>query len=263
MALFTTGEAVAVELPIARIPTRGAAFLLDALTQLIGGFLLVLLTQGLLEWWGADDAWRSAAGVVCVAFALIGYPAIFETLSSGRSLGKMAFGLRVVRSDGGPVDFRHAITRALSGLVDFWLLGTGLVAIVTSLCSPNARRVGDALAGTVVVHERSRIPFAALAAPPPWLAGWARSLDLSGLPDDLALAVRRYLIRFPTLTPAAQDHLGRTLVLTVCARLRVPPPNGYPPLHILGAVLAERQRRALPVPQYLPAPPIQFPQRVA
>ncbi|WP_067826070.1 RDD family protein [Nocardia inohanensis] len=263
MALFTTGEAVAVELPIARIPMRAAAFLLDVLTQLIIGFLLVLLVQALLEWQRADDAWQSAAGIACAAGTLIGYPAIFETLSGGRSLGKLAFGLRVVRSDGGPVDFRHAITRALSGLVDFWLLGTGLVAIVTSLCSPYARRVGDALAGTVVVHERSRVPFAALAASPPWLTGWARSLDLSGLPDDLALAVRRYLIRFPTLTPQAQDELGRTLVLTVCARLRVLPPNGYPPLHILGAVLSERQRRALPVPQYLVAPPVTFPQRVA
>ncbi|GAB0101096.1 RDD family protein [Nocardia sp. JMUB6875] len=245
MALFTTGEAVAVELPIARIPTRAAAFLLDLILQVILGILLVLVLELLLVWIDADSAWRDAAVVVAMVSALIGYPVLFETFSHGRSVGKMAVGLRVVRADGGPIDFRHAVTRGLAGIVDFWMLGTGLIAIVVSVCSPNARRVGDALAGTVVVHDRSRLPFAALAAPPPWLIGWARQLDLSGLPDDLVLSMRKYLLRFRTLTPEVQDRLGRALVIAVCAKLRTPPLNGYPPLQILGAVLAERQRRAI------------------
>ncbi|MEC3958013.1 RDD family protein [Nocardia sp. CDC153] len=259
MALFTTGEAVAVELPIARIPTRAAAFLLDLILQIIIGILLTLLFIVLLVWAGADSAWRDAAMLVAGVSALIGYPVLFETFSRGRSVGKMAVGLRVVRVDGGPIDFRHAVTRGLAGIVDFWMLGTGLIAIVVSMCSPQARRVGDALAGTVVVHDRSRLPFAALAAPPPWLAGWARQLDLSGLPDDLALSTRKYLLRFRTLTPEVQDQLGRALVIAVCARLRTPPPNGYPPLHILGAVLAERQRRAIPPAPYATGRPVAMP----
>ncbi|MGW4118444.1 RDD family protein [Nocardia sp. NPDC004711] len=250
-ALFTTGEAVAVELPIARIPTRAAAFLLDLLLQAVIGTVLALLFEALLVWLGADSAWRDAAVLVAMVSALIGYPVLFETFSRGRSVGKMAVGLRVVRADGGPIDFRHAVTRGLAGIVDFWIMGTGLIAVVVSLCSPQARRVGDVLAGTVVVHDRSRLPFAALAAPPPWLAGWARQLDLSGLSDELALSTRRYLLRFRTLTPEVQDRLGRTLVIAVCTSLRTPPPNGYPPLQILGAVLAERQRRAIPPPPFV------------
>ncbi|MVU79825.1 RDD family protein [Nocardia sp. ET3-3] len=252
MALFTTGEAVAVELPIARIPTRAAAFMLDLLLQIILGILLGVLFMALLAWADADEAWADAAGVVALVSAMIGYPVLFETFSRGRSVGKMALGLRVVRADGGPIDFRHAVTRGLSGIVDFWMLGTGLIAIVVSMCSPQGRRIGDALAGTVVVYDRSPLPFAALAAPPPWLAGWARQLDLSGLPDELALSMRKYLLRFRTLTPEVQDQLGRALVITVCAALRTAPPNGYPPLHILGAVLAERQRREIPPPPMRP-----------
>ncbi|MFE3225669.1 RDD family protein [Nocardia sp. NPDC059228] len=251
MALFTTGEAVAVELPIARIPTRAAAFLLDLLLQAVIGTVLALLFEALLLWIGADSAWRDAAVLVAMVSALIGYPVLFETFSRGRSVGKMAVGLRVVRADGGPIDFRHAVTRGLAGIVDFWIMGTGLIAVVVSLCSPQARRVGDVLAGTVVVHDRSRLPFAALAAPPPWLAGWARQLDLSGLSDELALSTRQYLLRFRTLTPEVQDRLGRALVIAVCTSLRTPPPNGYPPLQILGAVLAERQRRAIPPPPFV------------
>ncbi|MFE3191556.1 RDD family protein [Nocardia sp. NPDC059240] len=248
MALFTTGEAVAVELPIARVPTRAAAFLLDLIVQIFVGIVLILLFEAVLAWMDADSAWRDAAALVGMVSAMIGYPVLFETFSRGRSLGKMAVGLRVVRADGGPIDFRHAVTRGLAGIVDFWVLGTGLIAVVVSLCSPQGRRIGDALAGTVVVHDRSRLPFAQLAAPPPWLIGWARPLDLSGLPDDLVLSMRKYLLRSRTLTPEVQDQLGRALVLAVCEKLRTPPPNGYPPLHILGAVLAERQRRAIPPP---------------
>ncbi|MEV6770909.1 RDD family protein [Nocardia sp. NPDC051030] len=248
MALFTTGEAVAVELPIARVPTRAAAFLLDLILQVLIGLALVFVLLTLLAAIGADSAWRDAAVLVSMIAAVIGYPVLCETLSRGRSVGKLAMGLRVVRADGGPIDFRHAVTRGLAGIVDFWMLGTGLIAIVVSLCSPTGRRIGDALAGTVVVHDRGRLPWPSLAVPPPWLAAWARQLDLSGLPDDLALAARRYLLRFGTLTPEVQDRLGRTLVITVCARLGTPPPNGYPPMHILGAVLAERQRRAFPPP---------------
>ncbi|WP_433563926.1 RDD family protein [Nocardia sp. CA-151230] len=250
-ALFTTGEAVAVELPIARIPTRAAAFLLDLLLQAVIGTVLALLFEALLVGIGADSAWRDAAVLVAMVSALIGYPVLFETFSRGRSVGKMAVGLRVVRADGGPIDFRHAVTRGLAGIVDFWIMGTGLIAVVVSLCSPQARRVGDVLAGTVVVHDRSRLPFAALAAPPPWLAGWARQLELSGLSDELALSTRQYLLRFRTLTPEVQDRLGRTLVIAVCTSLRTLPPNGYPPLQILGAVLAERQRRAIPPPPFV------------
>ncbi|WP_330184116.1 RDD family protein [Nocardia sp. NBC_01503] len=248
MALFTTGEAVAVELPIARIPTRAAAFLLDLMIQLVFGAMLFFLGLYLLLRWDADSAWIETMLVVVIAFTLIGYPVLSETLTRGRSLGKMALGLRVVCADGGPTDFRHAVTRGLAGIVDFWILGTGLIAVVVSLCSPNARRIGDALAGTVVVHDRSRLPFAALVIPVPRLQGWARQLDMTGLPDELAIAMRQYLTRVRTLTPEAQDRLGRTLVITVCDRLRTPPLNGYPPVQILGAVLAERQRRAFPPP---------------
>ncbi|MFC9893212.1 RDD family protein [Nocardia sp. NPDC127579] len=247
MAEFTTGEAVSLELPIARIPTRATAFLLDVLVQLLLGFVALLVVGLALEEADAEDAWIAAFMLLTVVAVLVGYPVTCETLSRGRSLGKLAVGLRVVRADGGPIDFRHALTRGLTGaIVDFWVLGGfGAIAVISSLCSPNARRVGDVLAGTVVVHAQQPLPRPALALPPPWLAGWVGQLDLTGIPEELALAVRQYLTRLRTLTPAAQAGLGQQLVHAVCARIQVAPPNGYPPVQILGAVIAERQRRAL------------------
>lgn len=247
MAVFTTGEAVALDLPIARIPTRAAAFLIDVVLQLVVGWLIVLAVSAAVVWSRPDPAWLDVAMLVVIVAVLAGYPIACETLLRGRTVGKLALGLRVVRGDGGPIDFRHALTRGLAGaIVDFWALGGfGAVAVVTSLCSPRARRVGDVLAGTVVVHDRIRVPLPALALAPPWLQGWAQRLDLSALTEELALPVRQYLTRARTLTPEAHHALGHALVVAVCAQLRVPPPPGYPPLHILGAVIAERQRRTL------------------
>ncbi|MBF6244770.1 hypothetical protein A5780_19025 [Nocardia sp. 852002-20019_SCH5090214] len=251
MADFTTGEAVSLQLPIARIPTRAAAFAIDLVLQLVLGLLLLSAVFAVLFRFEPDGAWVDVAVLVTMVTVLVGYPVVSETLMRGRTVGKLALGLRVVRSDGGPVDFRHALTRGLAGaLVDFWNLGGfGLVAVVTSLCSPRARRVGDILAGTVVVSDRARIPMPALATAPPWLVDWVGRLDLSGLTEDLALPVRRYLTRFPQLTPQVQAELGAALVIAVCDQLRVAPPAGYPPLHILGAVIGERQRRILPPPR--------------
>ncbi|MGW0250114.1 RDD family protein [Nocardia goodfellowii] len=247
MAEFTTGEAVSLELPIARIPTRATAFLIDVLVQLVLGTVGLLTVAVLLEQADADDAWVAAIFLLTIVAVLVGYPVTCETLSRGRTLGKIAVGLRVVRTDGGPIDFRHALTRGLSGaIVDFWVFGGfGAIAVITSICSPNARRVGDVLAGTVVVHAQQPLPRPALAVPPPWLAGWVTQLDLTGIPEDLALAIRQYLTRLRTLTPAAQAGLGQQLVHAVCTRLRIAPPVGYPPVQILGAIIAERQRRAL------------------
>ncbi|MFE7720420.1 RDD family protein [Nocardia rhizosphaerihabitans] len=244
MAEFTTGEAVALELPIARIPSRAGAFLLDLLIQLglaatlaYGGLMLLLAAE-------ADSAWWSVMSVVTLVIVLVAYPVTSETVSRGRSLGKLAFGLRVVRADAGPIDFRHALTRGLAGaIVDFWMLGAfGAIAVISSLCSRDGKRVGDVLAGTVVVHTRQNLPMPALAVAPPWLTGWAAQLDPSGMSDELAGAVRQYLTRLRTLTPAAQHHLGTQLVAAVCAAVGRPVPTEYPPYHVLGAVLARRQQ---------------------
>lgn len=246
MAEFATGEAVALELPIARIPTRVAAFLLDLVVQIVIAVLLIVLTALVIR--PNDTAVLQTIVTVVIVVVLVGYPAIMETLLVGRTLGKLALGLRVVRAgDAGPIDFRQALIRALSAaIVDFWALGgCGSVALVVSLCSPNARRVGDVLADTVVIHDTARVPIPRHAVPAPWLAGWVASLDVAAVPDHLALQVREYLMRYYALTPAVQHDLGTTLTAAVCGYLRIPVPPAIAPIDFLHAVSAERQRRAL------------------
>jgi uncharacterized RDD family membrane protein YckC len=238
-----TGEAVVLDVPIARFPSRMAAVLLDMIVQLSA--LAAVLTAALVLI--APDA-AVAAGISVTAYALvvIGYSTAFETLSRGLTLGKMAFGLRVVSDDGGPERFRQALVRALTGVIEIWSIVGAPIGLFTSIVSTRGKRLGDMFAGTYVIQERS--PRRAGLAPmfatvPPPLLGWAQVAQTSRLSDQTAEAAGSYLRRFYELTDAARADLGQRLATAVLAQVSPPPPLGTPPAAYLAAVLAIRRDR--------------------
>ncbi|WP_047468338.1 RDD family protein [Streptomyces sp. M10] len=236
-----TGEAVALELRPAKLLSRGAAVLIDlVVTWLV--FLLVMV--GVLVSTGSlDEAAVAAVSVAVFLLVPVGGPIAVETLSHGRSLGKWACGLRVVREDGGPVRFRHALVRGAMAVVEI-LLTVGVVACVASLVSERGRRVGDVFAGTLVVRERipvARVPE--LAAPEPWLAQQVNGLDLSSVPDSLWLAVRQYLGRARQLDAQVAAAMAGRLAEELAVRTGVPVPAGVPAGSYLAAVAYERRER--------------------
>lgn len=241
MSELVTGEAVALELRPAKLPSRMLAVLLDLV---VGGFVYLAVALVLVAATSSlDEAARTAVSVAAFVLLLVGGPVAIETLSHGRSLGKAACGLRVVRDDGGPIRFRHALVRGLIGVVEI-LMTFGIVACVASLVSERGRRLGDVFAGTLVVRER--IPQASSAfvpPPPPWLAGRFSGLDLSAVPDGLWLAVRQYLTRARQLDPEAGEAMARRLATDLAARTGTPAPYGVPAGLYLAAVAHERQAR--------------------
>jgi uncharacterized RDD family membrane protein YckC len=241
---LVTGEAVVLELRLAKVASRALGFFMDGSIQillLVGWIALVAAVGGV-----TDSALTTAVFIAGIASIFVIMPATIETLSHGRSLGKLALGLRVVRDDGGRIRFRHALVRALAAaFVDLWLLGWLGIGLITSLSSSRGKRVGDYLAGTVVVRERIPVRSGTVAQMPPHLAEWAAGLDLSRIPNDLALAVRQYLSRMAELTPAAREDMGRRLAAEVSEYIGQPAPPGVPVWAFLSAVLAERRNREL------------------
>lgn len=239
---LVTGEAVLLDLRPASFATRMLAVSLDVLAQVV--LLLLLLWAAVGLGIGLDVAANQALGVLVLVGVLVGWPLAWETATRGRSPGKLAGGLRVVRDDGGPVRFRHALVRALVGVGELWLLFGG-PALVCSLANGHGKRIGDLMAGTYVVRERA--PAASDPPPqmPPELAGWARSADLGRLPDDLAMSVRQMLGRADRLHPGARGVLATSLAAQVARRVSPPPPPGTPPERFLAAVMAERRDRDL------------------
>lgn len=226
-----TPEAVVLELRTASLGSRAIARGLD---------LLVALTVSNAVALPFAFLGPTVLGVVEVllgVLAIFGYPAVLEALWGGRTVGKAAFGLRVVTAEGGPISARPAIVRAV-------LLPVDLVAGVESmLLSPRDRRIGDILAGTMVRHEpRSGRPLIPVWFHPPWgLEEYAASLDPTGLRPDELLIVRSFLLRFRSLTPAARYPAGAALAAPIARRLGHAVPAGLPPELYLQCLLAARQ----------------------
>lgn len=264
-----TGDAVVLDVAIAQLPVRTLAALIDILVIAVAyviGLVLWSITLSQL-----DDALSAAILIIFTVLTLVGYPVVMETATRGRSLGKMALGLRVVAEDGGPERFRQALFRGLAGFVEIWML-TGGPAVICSLVSAKGKRLGDIFAGTVVISERAP----RLNPPPvmpPALAWWAGSLELSGLGPEQAELARQFLTRSAQLDPRIRQEMAHRVFSEVASRISPPPPPGAPIEYVLAAVLAERHRRALarlmptpspqaypaPYPSYPPAPPTPAP----
>lgn len=258
MSDLVTGDAVVLELRLAKLASRSLALAIDLTVQLALFIAGTLFLAGVVSF--VDDALSTAIALLFYVAVVVGYPVTLETATRGRSLGKLTLGLRVVREDGGPIRFRHAFVRGLLGVVEIWLT-VGSVALITSLASAKGKRLGDFLAGTVVVRERVPVQGAPVAAMPPPLAGWAQALDLSRVPDDLALAARQFLSRSGELAPAVRDEMGARLAGSLAAVTAPPAPPGTPHWAFLSAVLAERRRRELarlggPAPGWTPTPAV-------
>ncbi len=239
---LVTGEGVAVEVPVASVAARMASCVMDVV------LVVIVLVAGLFVF-GVLTAESSAAvqgivGIVLSTVVFIGMPAIIETMSHGRSLGKVTLGLRVVRDDGGPATARHALVRALIGYVEIYLL-LGIPALVTSMIHPKAKRLGDMAAGTVVVTQRARLRLTPRPMMPPSLAHWAHTADVATLPSGLTVAVRQFLSRAPGLSPQSRHTLGVELLHSTLPYVSPPPPGGHHPEVVLAAVVAERRRRDL------------------
>ncbi|MEU3902187.1 RDD family protein [Streptomyces sp. NPDC045251] len=241
MSELVTGEAVALELRPARLPSRALAVLLDlavAVAVYVAVTIVLVASTASL-----DMAAQTALSIAAFVLVLVGGPIAVETLSHGRSLGKMACGLRVVRDDGGPIRFRHSLVRGLIGVIEI-LMTFGVVACIASLVSARGRRLGDVFAGTLVVRERVPVPATGfMPPPPPWLAGRFSELDLSAVPDDLWLAVRQYLTRMGQLDPRVGWAMAERLAADVAARTGAPAPREVPPAAYLAAMMHERQAR--------------------
>jgi uncharacterized RDD family membrane protein YckC len=147
---LVTGEAVVLELRLAKLPSRAIGLLMDVAAMVVL-FLVASWIVGTFIANSVDDAAATALQLVLVVAVIVGYPMLFETVTRGRSLGKLAMGLRVVRDDGGPVRARHSLARALVGVLEIWVT-LGSVAVLASLASTKGKRLGDQLGGTVVVR---------------------------------------------------------------------------------------------------------------
>ncbi|MFC4371731.1 RDD family protein [Citricoccus nitrophenolicus] len=236
-----TGEAVVLQL-------RPASFVIRAAGALIDGIALVLVFLGVLWVLGQtileqlDPAAMQATILTLVVGMLVGGPLAVETLSRGRSLGKLVFGLRVVRDDGGAVRLRHSLVRVLLGIFEIWMT-FGSVALIASMLNERGKRLADMVAGTQVVVERQqRVPPPLPAVPEP-MRTWAEVADVGRLPDALVASVTQYLRHARSVPPTVRAQTAGRLAAQVAPFVTPGPPAGVTLEDFLLGVVAERRNR--------------------
>ncbi|MDN3480756.1 RDD family protein [Arthrobacter sp. APC 3897] len=241
MSSIVTGEAVVLELRPASFAARALSSLIDVVVQFVVLFgLLVLFGRTLGE--SVDPALGQALILAIVVLVLIGIPVTVETLTRGKSLGRLAMGLRIVRDDGGAVRFRHCFIRGMAAVLEIYLTA-GSAAFIAAMFNDRSKRLGDMMAGTYALRERVTAPPSRQVQMPPRLRGWAQLADMGRFPDTLSRRVSRFLTQAPRLSAPARAARAAELADEVSAFVSPQPPPGTLAEDFLSAVTAERRDR--------------------
>jgi uncharacterized RDD family membrane protein YckC len=220
-----TPEQIALELPLAGIGSRFLALAIDTLIQSVfylitaiififtlpvGSSVLMFLPRLL----GPSIA-------IFILFAIYwGYFAFFESVWSGQTPGKRYAGIRVIKESGRPINAFEAIGRNLMRAVD-GLPGIYGVGLVCMMCNRQSRRLGDFVAGTVVVHEK---PTAEVR--PSWNTSDQGVSTPAGLaqatPEELVL-IETYLHRRWDLDPVVRVNTAIQIADRIKAKTGLQP----------------------------------------
>ena len=227
-----TPEAVVIDYEVAGIATRFLASIIDLFFIGCWGTTL-LIAGGLIASNGRLAQDIAVIVILTGGFLLIwGYFIVFETIWQGQTPGKRTLKIRVLKTSGYPITFSDAVIRNLVRFVDL-LPGFYGVGLVTMFFSPQARRLGDYAAGTVVVRERPVVRLSDIGPVlPPRSLAIAAPLPLGAVdPEEVAWDLRAltprhrqlidgFLERAPTLESTARVHLGNEIATLIADRLQ-------------------------------------------
>ena len=241
-----TPEQVPLEFMLAGIGSRFMAAFLDTVIEAILYLTLFLLT--LL--WTSSNFYGKARSIWWEAFLSLvvfcinwGYYAIFESLWKGQTPGKRWAGIRVIKDSGRPINAFEAIARNLIRFVDFLPLFYG-VGVITMLLNAKHRRLGDYVAGTIVVHESSDREANVFFNTP--TASEFTLHQAAGLTLQEAELIETFLARRLDIPPEVRRLNGQRIADMISSRLNIPPESRPPDNeNFLELMIREFRSRAL------------------
>ena len=227
-----TPEQVVVSYTLAGIGTRGAAALIDLvlMVALMGSawYGAASLTRLFPSFAEVAESWLQAAFIIAQFCIIWGYSVVFEAIWDGQTPGKRLLGLRVVRNGGGGVDLGPSAARNLLRFIDFLPFGyfVGMAAIVAN---QRNQRLGDLVAGTIVVRERLLRHQRARATASPVADDGA--VLTATLDDERFALLDRFVAREATLDDASRVRLANALVVRLGVDVRTDPVAALRILH--------------------------------
>ena len=205
-----TPEAVSITVDVAGLGSRMIAWLIDSLIQ---SAILIPILIGV----GTGDISSMVEIVViyAVLFLIVwAYYPLFEFFGQGRTPGKRAQRLRVVRTDGQPAGGAAILVRNLIRIVDVMLLP--FLAVISMLVTSRAQRLGDLAAGTMVIREGRLVAPETIALPG---GSSLPAVDATGLSEREYDVIRSFLSRRASLEPSARQRIAGQLAASVRGRV--------------------------------------------
>jgi uncharacterized RDD family membrane protein YckC len=239
--IIDTPEQIALEYTLAGPGSRFLALAVDTVLQVLALLTLVLLLvaarvisgTGIAAW----ATWVQAAVVIASFLLMYGYFALFEALWNGQTPGKRLIGVRVITVSGRPITALDAILRNLLRIVDS-IPGIYAIGLVAMFVTSRHQRLGDLVAGTVVVQEQ---PLERRSAPV--LSAAPAPVGAARLEPREIEAMERFLSRRDDLPDYLRERTARQLAWHVRARLSLSPEQ-QPSHELLLEELVAEYRRA-------------------
>ena len=224
-----TPEQIQLEFPLAGIGSRFLALTLDTILQTllyIAGTFAMIAGAGFLKnlanyfaW--VPENWAIALVILFLFSVYWGYFAFFEIIWKGQTPGKRLTGIRVIKDSGRPINVYEAIGRNLMRVVD-WLPGMYIAGIVSMMISPQNRRLGDHVVGSVVVHDKRPEQIR-----PEWSSAHSATQSNPAIskvtPDELVL-IETYLQRRLDLDPSIRDTTAYKIAARITAKTGIERP---------------------------------------
>ena len=245
-----TPEHIEFEFRIAGPWRRCWAYAIDLILRMVIMTAAVfLMSLSIFVFTGFDDLLEAHAGLMLLTYFVVEwfYYVLFEWLRNGCTPGKTAVGLRVVKEGGFPINLQDALLRNLLRAADLLptvpgvLFPTYLVGILVSANDPRFRRLGDLVAGTMVIAEEpARLKDPVLIDPPP------QPQELASVPPHPRLNIEEkrtidaFMRRFRMIHPDRREELCRGYAEKLAKRLGAPVPrSGARFLQLVYARMAE------------------------
>jgi uncharacterized RDD family membrane protein YckC len=217
-----TPEQTALEYPIAGLGSRFLAMLADTAIQVVLSLFAVIvgsIMAGFLSgFWKVGAQWTFAILVILLFLFYSGYFALFEIFWNGQTPGKRFAQIRVIKDDGRPIGPYEAIVRNALRLVDSLptMYGVGLLSI---FLSKQSKRLGDFVAGTVVVHEKT------LTEVRPYMETKSDEtlppIDASKVSLDEVQLIETFLNRRDNLEPAVRTTMASQIANRLADKMEV------------------------------------------
>jgi uncharacterized RDD family membrane protein YckC len=232
--VIETPEQIPLHFAVAGIGSRFLALAIDTLIQTAVAIAVLLLSGVTLAFTGSLKSipgfsqWSAALLIISGFLLLYGYFACFEVLWNGQTPGKRIIGLRVVKNSGRPLTAAETIGRNLMRIVDslpmFYAIG-----VIAALANSENKRLGDFVAGSIVVRESSLKEMK-----PMWRTGSANASDAAAAAPQVLLGAQglsmaeltlidTFLHRRDKLPPDVRARLADEILDRVKSKLSLPP----------------------------------------